>query len=202
MKRTRWRKSLPLLAILALGIPAQAGWVTESSNQAYVLKGCGSDSGTTLLTIQTGSRRFHVSSESPISRAAFGIGSMSVAKGKPIQIYALDGFPASSYNIVNGSGFCQSVQGIDILGISIDRGAVVKASRAVARDAGIRLRRQGTDLLVSGTTQPCELVDLQGRTVARSVPGGEGSWSIPLAGVERGAFVLRSGGANLRFVNF
>lgn len=183
-----------ILAASILPSPSSAAWKSEPMSQSYVNLGCGADAGTVLLSINTGSTKYLVTSTSPLFKSAYSITSKAVATDRRIQVYGLSGFPTVQRSYTNESGTCSQMSGVDLLGIGFEgSSSSTQVRRPLQSIRGISVLRTSAELKVGGLTEAVELVTIDGRVLTRLVPDAEGSARLPLQGLPRGVLLVRSG---------
>lgn len=183
-----------LVATSVLPSPCQAAWKPEPMSQSYVNLGCGSDAGTVILSINTGTSKYLVTSTSPLFKSAFSITTKAVANDRRIQVYTLSNFPTVQRSYTNEKGTCSQMSGIDLMGIGFDvRSSSTPVRRQHLHSRKISVSLASGELRVVGAKGAVELVTIGGRLLARRVPDAEGSAVILLKGLPRGVLLVRSG---------
>lgn len=190
------------LAVTILPSPSRAEWKPEPVSQSYVNLGCGADVGTVLLSINTGTTKYLLSSTSPLFKSASSITTKAVANDRRIRVYALTGFPTVRRNYTNENGTCSEMSGIDLLGIGFDVSSSTSTPAPQRPIPGLRIARNSGWLRIAGAVAPVELSTLDGRSLDRLRPDAQGSVSTPLVGLPRGLLLVRSGNTVVRLHNF
>lgn len=174
--------------------PCLAAWKPEPMSQSYVNLGCGSDAGTLLLSINTGTTKYLLSSTSPLFKSAYSITTKAVANDRRIQVYALSGFPTVRRSYTNENGVCSEMSGVEPMGIGFEGpGSSTSIPRPLQSSRGISVSRVPGELKVDGATGSVEVATVGGRLLARRLPDARGSVALPLQGLPRGVLLVRCG---------